>query len=215
MYTGIRCFGPREPDANAAEITSSKNQAGAQPTILAACAIAICFAGCHTTNEVDGGMRLDSGHGDDSAIQDAAIDVGEGAPPSVDASPDSGPFERDAASGGPDASTGCVFASGECIGACIEYHARRYDRTRMCMESVYEVVGCARERDGLIDDPECVVKRETGEIYRVPYSFLEPPFGGPPPGWTDCTARDDNLVSSTVTPRCDDLDDGGIYDGAV
>lgn len=179
-----------------------------RPTVAAACAIAICFAGCHTTNEVDGGMPLDSAQGGDSAVQDAAIDAGEGAPP--DASSDSGPFERDAASGGPDAATGCVFASGECIGACIEYLAHRYSRAKMCIESVYEIVGCARERDGVIDDPRCAKKVDTGEIFRVPWSFVVPLNGiYPGPNWVACNPSEDEAVSDTRTPSCADLEDGG------
>lgn len=84
----------------------------------------------------------------------------------------------------------------------------------MCLEDVYDVVGCVPTGESRIGDPRCAQKKSTGAVYRVPLSFIEP-SGGPYPSsaWTPCDVHDQDFVSSTVTPACHALEDGGIYDG--
>jgi hypothetical protein len=113
-----------------------------------------------------------------------------------------------------DAAVDCVLRAGTCPSGCLGFDAYRYNQQRMCIENVREVVGCVPSERGIIDDPRCALEIATGEIFRVPYSFLGSDEEPPGPRWTSCSTKDTNFVSSTVTPACDDLDDGGIYDGA-
>jgi hypothetical protein len=139
----------------------------------------------------DGGS-LDSGSRDPVTTKDAAPEDASGTAPGA-----------------------CMIPAASCPSGCLDLTARPYNQHRMCIENVPEVVGCLPP-SGFIDDPRCARKLVSGQIYRVPYAFLVGPQETPPgPDWISCSSKDDNFVSSTVTPSCDDLEDGGIYDGAI
>jgi hypothetical protein len=150
------------------------------------------------------------GHDRDAAVSKvdasgANIDSGKVAP-LMDATS----LSHDAMSGNTDASVNCRLLSDNCPAGCTDLSGWLYNQHRRCLENHTELVGCWPRNAGYFDDPRCARRITTGEMFRVPLSFLEPLVE---PNWSDCTAEDINFVSSTVTPRCDDLDDGGVYDG--
>ena len=148
---------------------------------------------------------------------DAAVSVADASSAKTDSGTmvqltDAGSGAHDAAtSGSNDASGNCRLQSNDCPAGCAGFSGWLYSRRRRCIENHTELVGCRPRDKGYIDDPRCARRVSTGEIFRVPLSFLEPLVE---PNWADCTNEDSNFVSSTLTPRCDDLEDGGIYDEA-
>lgn len=121
----------------------------------------------------------------------------------------------DAAIGKRDAAIDCHLQSQRCPDGCREFSGELYNQQRRCLELQFEVIACWPLAEGSIDDPSCARKVSTSEIFRVPLSFFDPGDQPREPNWAACTTTEDiNFVSSTVTPLCDDLEDGGIYDGA-
>jgi hypothetical protein len=181
----------------------------------AAVAVILLVSGC--------GKALDGSDGatKDASTAEAAAPDGHRDAGAADGGPDAATLmtdaqARDADMPAIDASADCTLRAQTCPVGCRRFVGHRYSQERMCIEDVWEVVGCISEVLGEYDDPRCARKKDTGEIFRVPLSFLDPSRGSSPPGpnWTSCSPRDDNFVSSTVTPSCDDLEDGGVYDGA-
>jgi hypothetical protein len=153
---------------------------------------------------------------DSSAAHDASRghDAGQGnsSNTNMDATP-----RVDGSAVDSDAATECLLQRGVCPTDCSRLLGNLYNRFRRCIENTYEVVGCVESRRGYLDDPRCVRRTSTGQLFRVPLEFIEPvdPENGDHPGddWSACPPGDSKYVSSTVTPQCADLEDGGVYDG--
>jgi hypothetical protein len=169
------------------------------------------LAGCDSRNPMSGRGK------EDAATVDAAIPR----PRDDEGLPDAASIRLDAATDGSnpasDASVDCTLHAGSCPRDCLALVARRYNQERGCIdEAVSELVGCVPAKHGVYDDPRCARRISTGEIFRVPLSFLDRQETTPSAAdWTSCSDSERNRVSSTLTPGCDDLEDGGIYDGAI